>query len=375
MKFTINSPLIEDLEKKYVNHVLKGGWLSSNGEHTKIFESKISKYLKIKHSLAVQSGTAAIHLALKSFGCKVGDNIILPNYSCVSNLSAVRQCGANPIIVEVEKETLGLDLEQLSKAIKKYKPKVVQLVHIYGCPAKNTLKIKKLCKKNKIFLMEDFSEALGAKINNQKVGTFGDINISSIRSEKMIGVGEGGIVVCNNSKLFNQIKTLASRNSPFRRKFDPYWKKYYCLGEGYNYLLPHLLGAVARAQIEKFEKSILKKKIQLGKNYKKIFETKEISITQKVPKNFKSVYWLNSIYIKNKNKNHIRKIGKFLEKNGIEVRSGFWPLNKLKNFNSKYVGSEKVSEIIFNRIIVLPSNLDIKYKDILYFKKMVEKKL
>ena len=375
MKFTINSPLIEDLEKKYVNHVLKGGWLSSNGEHTKIFESKISKYLKIKHSLAVQSGTAAIHLALKSFGCKIGDNIILPNYSCVSNLSAVRQCGANPIIVEVEKETLGLDLEQLSKAIKKYKPKVVQLVHIYGCPAKNTLKIKKLCKKNKIFLMEDFSEALGAKINNQKVGTFGDINISSIRSEKMIGVGEGGIVVCNNSKLFNQIKTLASRNSPFRRKFDPYWKKYYCLGEGYNYLLPHLLGAVARAQIEKFEKSILKKKIQLGKNYKKIFETKEISITQKVPKNFKSVYWLNSIYIKNKNKNHIRKIGKFLEKNGIEVRSGFWPLNKLKNFNSKYVGSEKVSEIIFNRIIVLPSNLDIKYKDILYFKKMVEKKL
>ena len=375
MKFTINSPLIEVLEKKYVNHVLKGGWLSSNGEHTKIFESKISKYLKIKHSLAVQSGTAAIHLALKSFGCKIGDNIILPNYSCVSNLSAVRQCGANPIIVEVEKETLGLDLKQLSRAIKKYKPKVVQLVHVYGCPAKNTLKIKKLCKKNKIFLMEDFSEALGAKINNQKVGTFGDINISSIRSEKMIGVGEGGIVVCNNSKLFNQIKTLASRNSPFRRKFDPYWKKYYCLGEGYNYLLPHLLGAVARAQIEKFEKSILKKKIQLGKNYKKIFETKEISITQKVPKNFKSVYWLNSIYFKNKNKNHIRKIGKFLEKNGIEVRSGFWPLNKLKNFNSKYVGSEKVSEIIFNRIIVLPSNLDIKYKDILYFKKMVEKKL
>jgi len=375
MKFTINSPLIEDLEKKYVNHVLKGGWLSSNGEHTKIFESKISKYLKIKHSLAVQSGTAAIHLALKSFGCKIGDNIILPNYSCVSNLSAVRQCGANPIIVEVEKETLGLDLEQLSKAIKKYKPKVVQLVHVYGCPAKNTLEIKKLCKKNKIFLMEDFSEALGAKINNQKVGTFGDINISSIRSEKMIGVGEGGIVVCNNSKLFNQIKTLASRNSPFRRKFDPYWKKYYCLGEGYNYLLPHLLGAVARAQIEKFEKSILKKKIRLGKNYKKIFETKDISITQKVPKNFKSVYWLNSIYFKNKNKNHIKKIGKFLEKNGIEVRSGFWPLNKLKNFNSKYVGSEKVSEIIFNKIIVLPSNLDIKYKDILYFKKIVEKKL
>ena len=178
-----------------------------------------------------------------------------------------------------------------------------------------------------------------------------------------------------NTKLFKKIKTLASRNSPFRREFDPYWKKYYSLGEGYNYLLPHLLGAVARAQIEKFEKSILQKKIALGKNYKKIFESNEISITQKVPKNFKSVYWLNSIYFKKKSINSVRKIGKFLEKKGIEVRSGFWPLNRLKNFNSKYIGSEKVSEIIFNKIIVLPSNLNIKYKDVLYFKKLIEKKL
>ena len=90
MKFTINSPLIEKLEKNYVNKVLNSGWLSSNGEHTKIFENKISKYLNTKHALAVQSGTAAIHLALKSFGCKDNDNVILPNCSCVSNLSAVK---------------------------------------------------------------------------------------------------------------------------------------------------------------------------------------------------------------------------------------------------------------------------------------------
>ena len=250
--------------------------------------------------MAVQSGTAAIHLALKSFGCKENDNVILPNYSCVSNLSAVTQCGANPIIVEVERETLGLDFEEHEKAIKKYKPKVVQLVHVYGCPAKYTEKIVKLCKRKKIFLMEDFSEALGSKIKNKKIGTFGDICISSIRSEKMIGVGEGGVIFSDNTKLFNRIKTLASRNSPFRRKFDPYWKKYYCLGEGYNYLIPHLLGAVARAQIEKFDKSILKKKIQIGKNYEKIFNNKHFSITQKVQKNCKSVYWLNSVFLDQK---------------------------------------------------------------------------
>ena len=146
MKYLINSPLIDNLDKKYVNETINGGWLSSNGKNTKIFEKKISNYLKLKHALAVQSGTAALHLALKSFGCGRGDNIILPNYSCVSNLSAVTQCGSNPVI-EVERETLGLDIKQLKKAIKKFKPKVIQIVHVYGCPAKHTIEIKNLCKK------------------------------------------------------------------------------------------------------------------------------------------------------------------------------------------------------------------------------------
>ena len=375
MKFPINTPIIGALEKKYVADVLKKGWLSSNGKHTKIFQNKISKFLKVKHALAVQSGTAAIHLALKSLNCKRGDNVILPNYTCVSNLSVVKQCGANPIIVEVEKETLGLDYNELKKAIKKYKAKVIQLVHVYGCPAKYTFEIKNLCKKNNIYLLEDFSESLGAKINNKKVGTFGDISISSIRSEKMIGVGEGGVVLSSNSNLFKKVELIASRSSPFRKKTDPYWKKYYCIGEGYNYLLPHLLGAIARAQMEKFEKFILPKKIKIGNTYKKMFQSNDIETTQKVPKNSKTVYWLNSIFFKKKSIKNVRRIGKLLEKNGIEVRSGFWPLNKLKNFNSQYVGSKKVSEEVFKKSLVLPSNLNISLKDILYFKKIIEKNL
>ena len=104
-----------------------------------------------------------MHLALKTLGCKNNDKIIIPNYSCSSNLTSVIQCGATPIIVEVERETsLGLDVTELKKAIKNHKPKIVQLVHVYGFPAK-THKIKILCKKKKILLLEDFSEALGCK--------------------------------------------------------------------------------------------------------------------------------------------------------------------------------------------------------------------
>jgi len=373
MKYLINLPDISKLEKKYVSNVLRSGWLSTNGFHTKKFEKKISTILKMKYALAVQSGTAALHLALKSLGCKKNDKVILPNYTCVSNLSAVTQCGAIPIIVEVERETLGLDLIQLKKAIKKYKPKIIQLVHVYGCPAKDTIEIFKICKKKKILLLEDFSESLGAKINNKKVGKFGDISICSIRSEKMIGIGEGGVVLTNSKKIFENVLTLGSRNSPFRKKTDPYWKKYFSGGEGYNYLLPHLLGAMARAQIERFEKKLMTKKIKIGKLYRKIFNDKNMKITQKFSSKVKPVYWLNSIFFENFSKDKVRKIAFKLEKYGVEVRSGFWPLNELKAFKAKYVGDNKISRKIFEKSLVLPSNINLEKKDIINFKKIINK--
>ena len=109
MKYLINKPNLSNLEKKYVLNALKTTWLSSNGSNTKIFERKFSKITKNKYSLAVQSGTAALHLALKSLDVKKDDKIIVPNYTCVSNLSSVSQCGAKAILVDIEKDTFGLD--------------------------------------------------------------------------------------------------------------------------------------------------------------------------------------------------------------------------------------------------------------------------
>ncbi len=366
MKYLINKPNLSDLEKKYVLNALKTTWLSSNGYNTKIFERKFSKITKNKYSLAVQSGTAALHLALKSLGIKKGDNIIVPNYTCVSNLSSVSQCGARAILVDIEKDTFGLDYALVIEAIKKYKPKAIQLVHVYGFPARDTIKIIKICKKKNIKIIEDTSESLGSKIGKKIVGTFGDINVTSIRSEKMIGVGEGAVISTNNLKIFNNISLLASRAAPFRKAKDPYWKKYYVVGEGYNYLMPHLLGSVARGQIERFGKELLKKKVEVGKNYINILNKKNYMFGQKLIKKSKPVFWLNSILFNNLNKKKVRKLGEALKKNGIEVRSGFWPLNLLKSFRSVYLTKKNITQRIFDRILILPSSYDLKKKDINY---------
>ena len=149
MKYLLNIPSISSLEMKYVKNVVTSGWLSIGGKHTLEFEKKFCRYLGLKNSLTVQSGTAALHVAMRALEIGPGDNVIIPNYTCVSNISCVSQVGAKAIIVEVERETLGLDFDLVKIAIQKYKPKALQLVHVYGFPARDTLKILKYCKKKK----------------------------------------------------------------------------------------------------------------------------------------------------------------------------------------------------------------------------------
>ena len=119
MRYLLNKPLIGKLEKKYILDTLKSTWLSSNGKHTLEFEKKFANYLGLNFGLAVQSGTSAIHIALKAAGVKKGDYVICPNYTCISNLSCISQCNGIPVITEIERDTLGLDYENVKKAIKK----------------------------------------------------------------------------------------------------------------------------------------------------------------------------------------------------------------------------------------------------------------
>lgn len=374
MKYLLNIPTMSTLELKYVNSVIKQNWLTIKGDHTQSFEKKFAKLVNRKFSIALQSGTAALHTALKALGVKKNDKVFIPNYSCVSTISCLSQLGASPIILDIENETLGLDFNLLKSAYKKHKAKFLQLVHVYGCPARDTNKIIQFCKKNKIKVLEDASESLGAQISKKPIGSFGDISIFSARSEKMIGCGEGGILLSNDKKLFKNAELIASRHAPFRGKSDPYWKKYFVNGEGYNYLMPHLPGAVAHAQISRFKKDILPKKIKVGKLYKKIFlENSNYSLIQSNVKNVKKSFWLNGIFFKKINSTKVRKIGEKLRKEGVEIRSGFWPLNKMKCFKSTYVYKDNISELIFKNSIILPSNIHLREKDIKFFKKIIDR--
>jgi perosamine synthetase len=370
MKYSLNKPFIDKLEIDYAKLAINSGWLSVNGRYNKILEYKFSKFVNNKYSISVQSGTAALHLALKAIGTKPHHKVLIPSFSCSANISCVAQCNATAVIVDIEEETYGLDYNLVKEAIKKNNIFALQLVHIYGHPARDTEKIVKLCRTKNIKIIEDGSEALGANIKKKKIGQFGDISVFSLRSEKMIGVGEGAMICTNKKIIYKKLLLLGSRNMPFRSNKHPYWKKYVSLGEGYNYLMPHLLAAIGCAQLKKI-KFIIKNKIRVGRIYKLVFKDK---IAQKNINKNKAVFWLNSVKFNNFSPKKVRLIGNYLKKKGIEVRSGFWPLYNTPGIKKIIIrNKQNIAKKIFDTLLVLPSNIELKIKDILFFKKIIEK--
>lgn len=356
IKYFLNEPFLKGKEKEYALDVLESGWLSVKGKHTKIFEEKFAELIGTKYALAVQSGTAALHTALLALGIKKGDKVVIPNYTCAGDITPVIQCGAEPVIIDVEKDTFGMDSEKLKDLIKYEKPKAVILVHVYGFPARDTEKIAELCKENNILLVEDCCEAHNARVGGKTLGTFGDISVFSLRSEKMIGVGEGGMILTNNEQLKENAHYWASRAAPFRRSQDPYWYAYYYTDVGMNYLMPHLLGAVGHAQIENFPE-ILRRKKEVGKTYQELLSNfKEIEIQKKF-EGSDPVFWLNMVLFKNKNEEQVHEIGKKLMEKGVEIRPGFWPLGDLPPFKRFTYGNQEVGHWIFEHGVVLPSSV------------------
>ena len=187
----------------------------------------------------------------------------------------------------------------------------------------------------------------------------------------MIGVGEGAILCTNSKPLYQKLLLLASRNMPFRTSKHPYWKKYVSLGEGYNYLMSHVPAAIGCAQLEKIN-FIIKNKIRVGKIYQSLFSNEQL---QKKIKNNRSVYWLNSIRFENFSIKKVKFIGNYLKNKGIEVRSGFWPLNKTPNVKKIFITKNNVAQQLYDTLIVLPSNIELKKKDILFFKNQINKSL
>ena len=342
-KTYLYEPITGRDEKKFVNDCLNSNWISSKGKYIKKFEKRFSNFIKIKYSITVSNGTAALHLALLALNIKKKDEVIVPTFTYISPVNAIKYIGAKVKFIDSKLKTWQIDETKLEKMITK-KTRAVIVPHLYG-QVSEIKKISKICRQKKIFLIEDCAEAFGCYYGKKHLGIFGDISTFSFFGSKTITTGEGGMVVTNNKKLADKIFKLKMVGVVKNRY---YWHDII----GYNYRMTNICAAIGLGQLKK-AKNILIKKRKVFKNYYSFLKNAKLQISKEI-KNTKSSYWLINIFLANKK---IRDgLAKYLKKNKIETRNTFNLVHKMPMYFKK---SQKNlfpnAQILSNTGLSLPS--------------------
>ncbi len=360
-----HKPFIGKEEVKNVLSVLKNGWLTM-GEKTLEFERNFSKYTGAKNSIAVNSCTAALHLALSAIGLKEGDEVIIPDMTFTATGEVVIYFKAKPVIVDVKEGDLLIDPEEIEKKITK-KTKVIIPVHYGGQPC-DMDEILEIAKRNNLFVIEDSAHCLPALYKGKKIGTIGDITCFSFYATKTITAGEGGMCTTENYEWAEKIKILRlhgiSRDA--WKRYDKGGSWYYEVVEaGFKYNITDLQAAIGVEQLKKADYFYEERK-KIASKYIESFKDLEGLRTLNLNKDRTNSWhlfpiFLNLNYLKISRDEFILK----LKEKGIGTSVHFIPLHRHPLY--KKIGFEEktfpISEKVYPTIISLPIYPELKKKE------------
>lgn len=223
-------------------------------------ERSLAKLIGRKHTLAVSSGTAALHTALASLNIKRNDEVIIPAYGWVADLMAVLAVGARPVIAPIDR-SLGLDLKKLERCLNE-RTRAVIAIHMRGNPC-NIKAIQTLCKEHSLFLIEDSCQCFGGNVGEKATGSFGDISVFSFQANKMITAGEGGAFLTNNTQLYTRARCFHDNGMLRKTGERDSCGESNLAGFGLNYRLSEIHAAILGEQLKKLP--LIQEKLK--KNY------------------------------------------------------------------------------------------------------------
>jgi len=260
-RIPLSAPDITEAEISAVSRVLRTPDLSQ-GPELAAFESEFAAYHHLDHALAVSSGTAGLHLALLALGLGEGDEIILPSFSFVALINTVLQVRATPVLVEIDPVTLNLDPVAVEQAISP-RTRAVLVVHTFGVPAQMDA-LKDLAARHRLVVIEDASEAIGARFLGHLVGSFGDLAVFGFYPNKQITTGEGGAVLTRDPALAARLHRLRNQG----RDPNADWLDH--VEPGYNYRLSELACSLGRVQLKRIDEILLLRR-QAAERYDALF--------------------------------------------------------------------------------------------------------
>ena len=348
-KIFLSTPHLNGKEIAFIKKAIDTNWIAPLGENVDKFENILCDYVGINYSLALSSGTAALHLALSVIGVRRNDYIFCSDLTFVASANAISYLNAIPVFIDSEKKSWNMCPRALELAFEKYNPKAVIVTDIYGQSA-NYKEIVEICKKKNVFIIEDAAESLGAQYDGKKCGSFGDISILSFNGNKIITTGGGGMLLSNNESFVKKAKKLSTqaRENEFHYEHKEL---------GYNYRLSNILAGIGIGQMYTLDENVEKRR-NIYEFYKN--ELKSFSDIEFMPeiKNGRSTFWLSSLIIKNKSHDFIEKKIKNFTNENVEVRPVWKPMHMQPLYNKNpfiYYDNKPVSELLFEHGLCLPS--------------------
>lgn len=360
----LHEPRFSGNEKKYLIDCIDTTYVSYVGEYVSRFEDAIRQYTGAKFAVAVSSGTVALHVALLLAEVVSGDEVITQPLTFVATANAIAYCGAQPVFVDVERSTLGLDPDKLNdflinNGILKSDGRCYNKVtgrKIAACVPMHTLghpvridQIIGICQKFQIPVVEDTAEALGSFYKGQHAGTFGDIGILSFNGNKPVTTGGGGMIITNGEALAakaRHLTTTAKQPHPWEFIHDDV---------GYNYRMPNINAAVGCAQMECFA-GVLENKRTTAQMYKQFFQGIGIPFIAE-PMHARSNYWLNAIVLKDRQERE--QFLAYSREKGIQTRPVWTLMPHLPMYCHCQSASIETAQWLEDRLVNIPSSVRI----------------
>jgi aminotransferase in exopolysaccharide biosynthesis len=360
----LHAPVFLGNEKNYLSDCIDSTYVSYIGKYVTQFEQITARYTGAKFAIAVVNGTAALHIALKVAGVEYDDEVLTQSLTFVATANAISHCGAKPVFVDVDLDTMGMSPEKLDdwlkkntkpslpsqplKCINKLTNKPVSAIvpmHTFGHPCRID-EIVEIANKYNIPVIEDSAESLGSYYKNQHTGTFGVAGILSYNGNKSVTTGGGGMIITNDEEIAKKAKHITTT-----AKLPHKWEFIHDQ-IAYNYRLTNLNAAIGLAQMEYYDK-ILENKRETALLYNDFFKEKDIKFFTELD-NSRSNYWLNVIQL-----NSLEQRDSFLNytnDNGIITRPVWRLMNKLDIYKNCQAGNLDNSLMLETRVVNLPSS-------------------
>ena len=363
-KIYLLSPHMSDegYEMQYIKEAFATNWIAPLGNNVNEFEKELAGKVGVKSAVALSSGTAAIHLALKAAGVGAGDIVFCPSLTFAATANPIIYQNAVPVFIDSDFETWNISPAALAKAFEKYKPKAVLAVHLYGLSA-DLDKIMELCRDYNTVLIEDAAESMGSKYKGRYTGTFGGYGIFSFNGNKIITTAGGGMLVSDNEERIAKARFWATQSR------DP--ARHYQHSElGYNYRMSNIVAGIGRGQLKMLEQRV-EKKLEIFNFYQR--ELGGLDGVDMMPINEwnEPNYWLSCITFSGR----IRPLAvmEALEAENIESRPIWKPLHLQPFFAAFDFIGDGVSDEIFENGVCLPSDTHMNGNDLERIVKIIKR--